>query len=378
MKAETNFSLADQLFNPGSVDRLARWIEAVHPEFPGERFRSAVLVAFPELKLKERIAHITAVLHDSLALPYPEALTVLLRALPPELDPALSDGDFGDFILAPVSLFVATYGIDRDNLERSLHALREITKRFSAEDPIRHFLNAWPDETLDFLRGCALDDNYHVRRLASEGTRPLLPWAMRLTLGYRRPVGILDLLFADRARFVTRSVANHLNDISKINPDLVTSTLRRWNDAGTQTPEEMRYITEHALRTLVKQGHGDALSLIGFGEPAQVTLVDFSTGTPRVRVGDAFHFSLTLRSHRAQTLLIDYAMRFAGSGGGEGGRKVFKLKRVQAGTDELVTITKVHPMRLMTTRRLYAGEHRITLQVNGMVAGTLGFELVGE
>lgn len=378
MKAETRFSLADQLFNPGSVDRLATWIEAAHPEFPGDRFRASALAPFPELKLKERIAHITTVLHNTLALPFPEAVSTLLRALPPELDPSLRDNDFGDFILAPVSLYVAMHGIERDHLTRSLDALREITKRFSAEDAIRAFLNTWPDETLDFLRDCARDEHYHVRRLASEGTRPLLPWAARLSIDYRRPIGILDLLFADPTRFVTRSVANHLNDISKADPTLVIDTLRRWRIAGTQAPDEMRYITEHALRTLVKQGHDGALSLIGFGERAEITLVDFSTTTPRVRVGDAFHFSLTFQSHRAQTLLVDYAMRFAGDGSTEGGRKVFKLKRIEAGAGELVTIAKVHPMRLMTTRRLYAGEHRITLQINGAAAGTLGFDLVSE
>ncbi|MDR0786270.1 MAG: DNA alkylation repair protein [Gemmatimonadota bacterium] len=376
MKADTRFSLADQLFNAGSVDQLVNRIRETQPDFPGERFRVSVVEAFPTLKLKERITHIADELNNHLALPFPEALAVLLRALPPELDPSLTDNDFGEFITASFSAFVAKYGIGREHLELSLPAIREITKRFSAEYAIRDFLNSYPEETLKFLRECARDGNYHVRRLTSEGTRPSLPWGIGLHIDYHAPLELLDLLFVDSTRFVTRSVANHLNDISKVDPELVVEVLQRWRATGGQTEAEMRYITEHALRTLVKQGHAGALALLGFDDAPAIELSDFSTDTPVVRVGEEFRFSLTLQSHREQTLLIDYAVRFTGGGDGRGARKVFKLKRVKARTDEQVTIARLHPMRLMTTRRLHEGEHQVTLLINGAEAGTLGFVLI--
>ena len=132
---------------------------------------------FPTLELIQRIAHISSCLYEYLPDAYPAALDIILNSLPPALDPTKTDDDFGDFIFAPLSLFVATYGCTQNHLERSLQALKEITKRFSAEDAIRYFINAFPDETGSFLLGCAQDENYHVRRLASEGTRPKLPWS---------------------------------------------------------------------------------------------------------------------------------------------------------------------------------------------------------
>jgi 3-methyladenine DNA glycosylase AlkC len=374
MKAQSTFSLKDQLFNATTVASLTTRLKAVHPAFPADAFQASVMAAFPALELKARISHISAVLRDCLPPRYLDALAIILEALPPPLDPDRTDGDYGDFIIAPLSLFVADHGCTRAYLDVSLDALKQITARFSAEDAVRYFLNAFPAQTLEFLRACARDDNYHVRRLSSEGTRPLLPWARRLTIDYHEPLPILDLLFTDRTRYVTRSVANHLNDISKLDPQLVIDTLCRWRNSPHQTPAEMLFITQHALRTLVKRGHAGALEHMGFGEDPNIAIADFATSTPRVRVGDAFRFSLTLKANGPQNLLIDYVMTFAGAGQ-RARRKVFKLKQVELNEHETVTITKSHPMRLMTTRRLHAGEHLVTLQINGQPRGTLAFDL---
>lgn len=374
MKAQSTFSLKDQLFNATTVASLATRLRAAHPAFPADAFQANVMTALPTLELKERIAYISAALHDCLPPRYLDALAIILEALPPPLDPDRTDGDYGDFIIAPLSLFVADHGCTREHLNVSLDALKQITTRFSAEDAVRYFLNAFPAQTLEFLQACARDDNYHVRRLSSEGTRPLLPWARRLTIDYHEPLPILDVLFTDRTRYVTRSVANHLNDLSKLDPQLVIDTLRRWRESPHQTSAEMQFITQHALRTLVKRGHAGALELMGFGEDPDITIAEFATSTPRVRVGAAFQFSLTLKANRPQNLLIDYVMTFAGDGR-HARRKVFKLKQVELNADETVTLTKTHPMRLMTTRRLQAGEHLVTLQVNGQPRGTLAFDL---
>lgn len=375
MKASSTFSLKDQLFNQDKVAYLAGLVKDAYPAFESAAFQKKVVDAFPALELKARISHITSCLHDFLPKDYETALDIILRSLPPALDPTKTDDDFGDFIFSPHSLFVATYGCSAVYLQTSLHALREMTKRFSVEYAIRFFINAFPDETMAFLEEGAKDDNYHVRRLSSEGTRPKLPWAQGLKTAYTRPLPLLDILFADPTRYVTRSVANHLNDISKLDPERVIATLKKWRASKQQQEKEMAYITKHALRTLIKQGHPEALELIGFGGKPDINITTFETSTPVVKVGEAFIFNLSFESNKKQNLVIDYVMTFATTGK-KAGTKVFKIKTLELSKGEVVNLNKKHPMRLMTTRRLYAGEHTITLQVNGENHGTLSFELV--
>ena len=374
MKAEPSFSLKDQLFNKGKIDYLANLIVQVHPDFKAIAFSEKVVGQFETLELKERIAHIAVCLREHLPTDYVKALDIILKALPAELDPSKTDDDFGDFIFAPLSLFVATYGCEKQYLDGSLNALKEITKRFSAEFSIRFFLNAFPSETLDFLKDCATDSHYHVRRLASEGTRPKLPWAQKLVIHYTEPLEILDLLFADKTRFVTRSVANHLNDIAKLEPELVLRILKSWQKTKKQSDKEMLFITKHALRTLIKQGNTEAFKMIGYGAKPDIVISDFK-GTENVRVGEAFEFSFKLASNKKQKLTIDYVMRFATRGKKES-RKVFKLKQLELAKGESIVLIKKHPMRLMTTKRLYAGTHSVSLQINGVAFDAIDFELL--
>lgn len=375
MKAETSFSLKDQLFNEETVNTFVGWLANAKPDLDRARFASEVLDRFDELELKQRIAHIASVMAAHLPDDFQEAVQIILSALPERLDPSKTDDDFGEYIIAPFSHYIAVNGATPDRLELSLGALREITQRFSAEDAIRTFINKFPDETLAFLAECAVDPNYHVRRLASEGTRPKLPWSGKLLIDHTAPLPILDLVFGDPTRYVTRSVANHLNDIAKLEPDLVIDTLSRWKATGRQEPAEMDFIIEHACRTLVKNGDERALSLLGFGEEPEVEIRDLTSPTPMVQIGSAFEFSFTLVARRPQKLLVDYTMVFAGPDGKPGASKVFKLKKLDLDAGESVVIKKKHPMKLMTTRALYDGAHSITLQINGKSLDSLEFEL---
>ncbi len=374
VKAEVTFSLKDQLFNKPKVKYLANLVNEAYPEFRSTAFVNKVVRQFPELELKQRIHHISECLAEFLPPDYREALAILVDALPPELDPSRADDDFGAFILAPFSHFVALNGCTKKELKVSLAALREMTKRMSAEDSIRYFINAFPAETLLFLEKCARHKNYHVRRLASEGTRAKLPWCQKLVLDYGDPLPILNELYADPTRYVTRSVANHMHDISKIDPDLVLETLRGWQKQERQVTGEMGFIVRHSLRTLVKQGHPGAMKALGFGGKPATTLLRFEPITPVVRIGEALEFTLEFTSQKKQNLLIDYAMLFA-SDGRRQGQKVFKLKQIAVAKDEVVSIRKKHPLRLMTTRRLFPGTHRVTLQINGAPGPSFEFEL---
>lgn len=376
MKAETNFSLKDQLFNAEKVEYLARLFKEAQPDFPARAFCRTVVDEFPNLELKQRIEWISRCLQDHLPTDFPKAVGIILKALPPELDPDEKDDDFGDFIIAPLSHFVATNGCSEEHLELSLEALKAITKRFTVEDAIRYFINEFPDRTFEFLTECALDPSYHVRRLASEGTRPSLPWSQKLRTDPVRALTILDRLYTDQTRYVTRSVANHLNDISKLDANLVLDTLRRWEERGDQSTQEMRYIVNHALRTLVKQANPGALNLLGFTSDPEIKLVDFSSTTPKVKLGTAFEFSLVLQSKKNQKLLLDYVVEFPSpQARATPRRKVFKLKTSELKVGQRLELQKKHPMRLMTTRALHQGIHRVDLRLNGVPCGSLEFEL---
>ncbi len=369
-------SLADRLFPPGKVGEIASRLRRAQPAFPAEEFVADVLTRLDGLGLKERITWISVVLEKHLDTDYRSAVGVLLRSLPPPCDPALSDGDFGDFIYAVHSEFVARRGSADADVDFSLDALKQITTRFSAEDAIRTFLNASPGRTMETLAEWTHDPHYHVRRLCSEGTRPRLPWSRRLSLPATAAIPILDNLFADRTRYVTRSVANHLNDIAKSDPDLVVDTLRRWRATGRQAPREMDYIIRHATRTLVKTGHRQTLRLLGVDPDLRVTVTDLAI-PPAVRLGSALDISVTLHAAEETELIIDYALRFAGPAGRPGGRKVYKFRRLTVPAGRPVTLTKAHPLRAgMTTRTIRTGDHAIELLVNGTPQASRDFQVI--
>lgn len=367
--------LKDELFNAKRVHKIASEIKAVYPLFEQERFESDVNAGFPQLELKERMVHIAQMLKRYLPVEYPEAVGVILDALPEPLDENKSDNDFGDFIYASYAEYIREQGCNDIYLQISIDALREITKRFSVEYAIRDFINHYPNETLAMLESCSLSTNYHERRLASEALRPKLPWAKKLTIQHETSLYILNNIYFDKARFVTRSVANHLNDLSKIDPDLVISLLHRWKREGKQNQTEMTWMIKHALRTLIKQGHSEALSLLGYQKDPKIKVEKLSFVSDRVAVGESLGFVCDIIAHEDVKLLIDYVVHFQ-TKTGKLNPKVFKIKKYELMEGELLRIEKQHPFKLMSTRRLYAGEHKVELQINGKVVASKQFVLI--
>lgn len=369
--------LKDTLFSASKVHQIATEIKAVYDDFESEAFEAAVLSRFDALELKERIYHIRDMLRVYLPQDFMKAATILVQALPEALDGSKSDDDFGDFIYAPYGEFIALHGCCDAYVDFSLAALREITKRFSMEYAIRDFINAFPDETLQMLQACVRSDHYHERRLASEGLRPKLPWGKKIVLDYRSAMVCLEVLFADTTRFVTRSVANHLNDLSKIDPVLVRQTLERWRTSGKQNPKEMAYLMQHALRTLVKQGDKEALALLGYKSHASFEVRDFALHDKHVGVGESLGFTVSIHAKEALALMVDYIVYFQ-TKSGTLTPKVHKLKKVTLKKDEVLTLHKKHLFKAnMTTRTLYNGEHKVELQINGNACGVKCFMLTG-
>lgn len=374
-QTEKQFSLKDELFNTKKVKQLSGEIKAAYPKFDTRGFERQVLKDFPKQELMERIRGIRDQLRAFLPKSYPEAIKVILKALPPELDNKKTDNDFGDFIYAPYSYFVATYGCTEKHVDISLQALREITKRFSAEGALRDFLNAFPDKTLQAVNNWVKDKNYHVRRLASEGTRPNLPWAKRINVLPAKLSPVLDQLHADSTRYVVRSVANHLNDLSKIDKKLTLSLLKKWRKAKKQNHKELDYLTNHSLRTLIRAGDADALRMVGYASD-QLKVTNFRVRPKKVRVGEAVNFSFKLCSTgtKLQNVMIDYIIYF-NKANGKLAPKTYKLTKLTLDPGEIILMTKTHAIKLMSTRALYPGEHQIELQINGRGFGKKAFKL---
>ncbi len=373
-KAAPTFSLKDQLFNAESLSDLADEYARAVPGFDARAFHSAALSGVADRSLMDCLDWFADCLEPYLAQDFPVMADQIEAAMPAPLDPSLRDDDFGRFIHAVPGVLAVRHGLE-DHRERALDLLYAATQRFSMEFYIRPFLNRWPAETLGRLDQWAGDSNYHVRRLVSEGTRPKLPWARKVTLSLAQSLPLLDRLQADGTRFVTRSVANHLNDVAKTDPDAVLERLAAWEALGTQAPKERDWMRRHALRTLIKDGHPGAMEMLGYRGDAPVEVV-LEVPQPRVVLGEALSFEVTLTAPEVVPVLVDYRIRFARPNG-RSGEKVFKLKVGQVGPGKPLVLKKLHKLKAnATTFELHPGRHGLVVQVNGVDRAETSFDIV--
>jgi 3-methyladenine DNA glycosylase AlkC len=236
----------------------------------------------------------------------------------------------------------------------------------SAEYAVRPFIIHDQDRMMAQMFQWAHHASVQVRRLSTEGCRPRLPWAMALPALKADPspiLPILELLKSDESEDVRRSVANNLNDISKDNPQVVIDVLRRWQEINT---DAIKQITHHALRTLIKAGHPDALELLGHDSQVEVVVRNLTVEPETVAVGGklAFSFEIESTGPAEQNLVIDYLVYFMKANGKQA-PKVFKLTKKKLAPGETVQINKRHSFAPITTRVYYPGEHAIAIQVNG-------------
>lgn len=259
-------SFLGDLLDREAIDCLAHNIGLVHPKFDGESFQRAALEGLKPLAILPRGQHLARTLRVHLPERYSDAIEILVRSLTPPMTDT-DDLGLGGFFYLPHVSFVATYGLDaehnggRDPFEVSMQAQYEITRRFTAEFSMRPFLIKWPERTLARLLEWTQDPDPHVRRLCSEGSRPRLPWAMRIPAFIKDPrpvLPILETLKDDTDLYVRRSVANHVGDIAKDHPPLAFEICERWL-AGAAA--ERKWMIRHAVRHPAKKGVKEALRL---------------------------------------------------------------------------------------------------------------------
>ena len=262
---QKGMSLAD-LLDREAIECLAHNIRLVHQDFDEKAFQRTALNGLKPLSILQRGHHLARALRDHLPQRYADAVQILVQSLTPP-QTATEDLGLGVFFYLPHVSFVAAYGLDsthndgHDPFETSMWAQYELTRRFSAEFSIRPFLIRWPERTLAQLMEWTKDKDPHVRRLCSEGTRPRLPWAIRIPAFLKDPRSVLPILEAlkdDPDLYVRRSVANHIGDIAKDHPRLAFELCARWLEGA---PKERKWLLRHAVRHPAKKGVKAALRI---------------------------------------------------------------------------------------------------------------------
>lgn len=360
-------------YGPDVPRAIARMVAAVHRRFDTDAFLHDALSGFEALALMPRGKHMARALQRHLPQDYAQALPIVLASAeqPHGRDPGLS---LGSFLYLPHTAFVAEFGLGHFDL--SMQAQHALTQRFTAEFSIRPFLQQHQDATLERLAEWTQDASEHVRRLASEGTRPRLPWASRLPAFQRDPAPVLALLEKlkdDPALYVRRSVANNLNDIGKDHPTLLAHTAQTWLQGATP---ERRWIVQHALRSAVKRGEAGALAALGFGETANVVVSQPAITPPRAVVGGSLNvaFDVTNTTAQPQQVLVDFAVHYV-KANGQARAKVFKLKTLDLAAHETQRVGKKISLADMTTRKHYPGHHRVDAILNGRAQALGAFDL---
>lgn len=356
---------ADELLSADTVADLARCLTRAAGGITAEETRGCS-AALDGLSFTERATLIRDAVLADLPADYPGFAQVLRTAL--------RDSDFTGWMIFPVTEAVAVRG--QDIFEPALALLAELTPRLTAETAVRSFLRTDPERALRVIAAWTTHPDLHIRRLASEGTRPRLPWAPRLPESIADPtpaLPLLDALYRDDSEYVRKSVANHLNDISRDHPDIAIDVAARWLSAPAPTTTRL---VRHGLRTLIKSGHADALALLGHPPDTPVTVQGPHLHASSIQIGDylLFDYSVTNTHDQTAHLVIDYVIHHMKANGTRT-PKVFKLTTRSLAPGETWRATRRHSFKPITTRRYHPGAHLVQLQVNGRPHGETLFTL---
>jgi 3-methyladenine DNA glycosylase AlkC len=356
--------LKDLLFADEFIARLATGLAVQLADFDPGHFVALVFDAdWSNRELMDRVRHVAACLRRTLPEHYPTTVDIL-RAVAP---------DFPGFPAVIFSEFVGAYGLDHWDV--SMPALAFFTPLASSEFGVRPYLLVDPQRALAYMYEWAKDENEHVRRLASEGSRPRLPWGPSLPAFKEDPTPLLPILEAlkdDESEYVRRSVANSLNDISKTHPQLMLDIAERWLGHS----EERDRLVKHACRTLLKAGNTRAMLLMGFGDPTDITVQDLHAEPDCLNIGDNASFSFVLQVGCSGTskIRLEYVVYYA-KAKGQLSPKVFQIREASFEPGEH-QISRLHSFLERSTRRHYPGTHELAVKVNGQEKARVSIELL--
>jgi 3-methyladenine DNA glycosylase AlkC len=365
-----------QLITPSTAQDL---LACLHAAAPGQDWPALTgcTAGFDDLGLSQRTRAISDALLADLPPAYPATGTLISAALRQEA--------FTGWMIWPVSEAVARRALESgrtSDFDRGMALIARLTPRLTSEFALRYFLAADLDRALAIAGPWTAHRDWRVRRLASEGTRPRLPWARQVPALFAHPtatVAILDALYQDPSDDVRRSVANHLNDLSRDNPDVALAAATRWLAApgpDEATAGRTAALVRHGMRTLIKRCDPQALRLLGFGGTGPITVTGPTLRGTRARIGDEIVFDASVRNDGRDDarVAVDYVVHYAKANGSRA-PKVFKLATKTLAPGQSVTLSRRHSFRPMTTRRHHPGVHALELQVNGRRHGLVEFTI---
>lgn len=352
------------MYTPAVLGRLADALHFSHSPFDKKKFLKTVFDAgWEQRELKQRMRHIVHSIHQHLQLPYDQQVAVLKNAAP----------YFTGFLALIFPDFVEAYGIDHPDV--SIPALELFTQYSSSEFAVRPFMIRYEKRMLKQHLQWSRHSNHHVRRLASEGIRPRLPWAMALPRFKEDPspiLPILENLKQDESEYVRKSVANNLNDISKDHPDIVLGIVKSWQNQSKETD----WIVKHASRGLLKKGHTGALQSFGLNHAVKASVAHLKPDRPAVAIGDSldFSFTLTLDEKKAHQLRVEYKIYFMKANGKQAA-KIFQIGTYEFDPGATRDFRRTHKFADLTTRKHYAGAHKLAIVINGQEISEKPFQL---
>lgn len=344
---------------------LANRIVKVYPAFKSDEFIKQALSGFDSLELLPRGRKLALDLHPFLPVDFAESVSILKQTMNEAFSHTKNE-KMATFFYMPHLHFIAQFGLPY--FDEAMAALHYMTQRFSAEFAIRPFIENYPEKTFQLLHKWKTDPNFHVRRLVSEGTRPLLPWASKLRFLEKDPslsIPLLEHLVHDSELYVRRSVANHLNDISKNQPELVLSICEKWSKNASETTY---WVIKQALRTLIKKGNPKAIHVLGFDSAQGLEISSSNINPTQIHLGEqiTFSFDVVNTSAKSSKVILDFEIQFR-KANGKTGTKVFKLSTTEIKPKETQTFSKTLFIKELSTRKHYSGIHSIQVLVNGKV-----------
>jgi len=362
-------ALIKDIYSTEFYSRFAESLSKLLPSFNKKQFYNQIFDAqFANKEWKERMKHTTQVLHSYLPSNFPKAWKTIQKIIV-----QLRKDGFGDDNLAFMFFpdYIETYGLA--DFETCVKAFEFTTQFISCEFAVRPFVIKYGDKMITEMVNWSKHDSAKVRRLASEGSRPRLPWAMAIPALKRDPnplLPILENLKNDPSDSVRRSVANNLNDIAKDNPKFVLSIAKSWKGISKETDA----IIKHGCRTLLKQGHVEILQQYGLSSK-NIEITKLKILTPKVKIGDALEFSFTLsnNNNKEQTIRLEYSIYYK-KAKGHLAKKVYKISEKIYQPHQITNIQKKQSFKLITTRKFHAGLHQLAIIVNGSEKERMDFE----
>ena len=348
------------LYSPAFYKKLSDVISVIVPSFNKQRFISQIFSDdFSNKELKARMRHTSVILHAFLPSDYKKTVRILEKLIV-----ELRKRGIGEDGLAYMFIpdYIEMYGID--DFETSMKAIEFITQFVSCEFAVRPFLLRYGSEMMSQMKLWSVHENFKVRRLASEGSRPRLPWAMAIPELKKEPaelLPILENLKNDPSEWVRRSVANNLNDIAKDHPEWVIRLAGEWKGGSKETDA----IIKHGSRTLLKKGHAEILHHYGL-KSKDIHIAAFKIITPSVKIGGqvAFSFLISNLSSKKQTIRLEYGLYYK-KANGLLAKKVFKISEKAYLPGVRTTVERRQSFKKITTRKFYPGKHQLSIIVNG-------------